>query len=194
MLVHSILCMFTPLPSVSQHALASSTYKGRGFLLCSGCSLNHFGDFLLQRAARLHSLSTGENGLPGSFDVCWRENKSLRCAIEGSRIELCAVEGSLVSNMCAGGKDRELHVRWREKLMDRCVLEGKSGQTAGRPLQRTSKTGNWTSLPGSTHFLNAAALQHTLIRGVSALDCENGRLQNFPGLSSQLNSRDSRLF
>lgn len=92
MLVHSILCMFTPLPSVSQHALASSTYKGRGFLLCSGCSLNHFGDFLLQRAARLHSLSTGENGLPGSFDVCWRE-----------------------------------------KLMDRCVLEGKSGQTAGRP-------------------------------------------------------------
>ena len=120
MLVHSILCMFTPLPSVSQHALASSTYKGRGFLLCSGCSLNHFGDFLLQRAARLHSLSTGENGLPGSFDVCWRENKSLRCAIEGSRIELC-------------GKDRELHVRWREKLMDRCVLEGKSGQTAGRP-------------------------------------------------------------
>lgn len=133
MLVHSILCMFTPLPSVSQHALASSTYKGRGFLLCSGCSLNHFGDFLLQRAARLHSLSTGENGLPGSFDVCWRENKSLRCAIEGSRIELCAVEGSLVSNMCAGGKDRELHVRWREKLMDRCVLEGKYGQTAGRP-------------------------------------------------------------
>ncbi len=194
MLVHSIPCMFTPLPSVSQHALASSTHKGRGFLLCSGCSLNHFGDFLLQRAARLHSLSTGENGLPGSFDVCWRENKSLRCAIEGSRIELCAVEGSLVSNMCAGGKDRELHVHWREKRMDRCVLEGKSEQAAGRPPQRTSKTGNWTSLPGRTHFLNAAALQHTLIRGVSALDCENGRLQNFPGLSSQLNSRDSRLF
>ena len=184
MLVHSILCMFTPLPSVSQHALASSTYKGRGFLLCSGCSLNHFGDFLLQRAARLHSLSTGENGLPGSFDVCWRENKSLRCAIEGSRIELCAVEGSLVSNMCAGGKDWWTDVCWRESL----------GKLRGVPLQRTSKTGNWTSLPGSTHFLNAAALQHTLIRGVSALDCENGRLQNFPGLSSQLNSRDSRLF
>ncbi|SQJ49876.1 Uncharacterised protein [Escherichia coli] len=143
MLVHSILCMFTPLPSVSQHALASSTHKGRGFLLCSGCSLNHFGDFLLQRVARLHSLSTGENGLPGSFDVCWRESLS---------------------------------------------------KLRGVPLQRTSKTGNWTSLPGSTHFLNAAALQHTLIRGVSALDCENGRLQNFPGLSSQLNSRDSRLF
>lgn len=194
MLVHSIPCMFTPLPSVSQHALASSTHKGRGFLLCSGCSLNHFGDFLLQRAARLHSLSTGENGLPGSFDVCWRENKSLRCAIEGSRIELCAVEGSLVSNMCAGGKDRELHVHWREKRMDRCVLEGKSEQAAGRPPPAHIKTGNWTSLPGSTHFLNAAALQHTLIRGVSALDCENGRLQNFPGLSSQLNSRDSRLF
>lgn len=104
MLVHSILCMLTPLQGVSQHALASSTHKGRGFLLRSGCSLNHFGDFLLQRAARLHSLSTGENGLPGSIDVCWRENKSLRCAIEGSRIELCAVEGSLVSNMCAGGK------------------------------------------------------------------------------------------
>ena len=115
MLVHSIPCMFTPLPSVSQHALASSTHKGRGFLLCSGCSLNHFGDFLLQRAARLHSLSTGENGLPGSFDVCWRENKSLRCAIEGSRIELCAVEGSLASNMCAGGKDRFT-----------CALEGKT--------------------------------------------------------------------
>lgn len=184
MLVHSILCMLTPLQGVSQHALASSTHKGRGFLLRSGCSLNHFGDFLLQRAARLHSLSTGENGLPGSFDVCWRENKSLRCAIEGSRIELCAVEGSLVSNMCAGGKDRELHVHWRESL----------SKLRGVPLQRTSKTGNWTSLPGSTHFLNAAALQHTLIRGVSALDCENGRLQNFPGLSSQLNSRDSRLF
>ncbi len=154
MLVHSILCMFTPLPSVSQHALASSTHKGRGFLLRSGCSLNHFGDFLLQWAAKLHSLSTGENGLPGSFDVCWRGRKSLRCAIEGSRIELCAVEGSLVSNnMCAGGKGRELHVHWREKRMDRCVLEGKSGQTEGRPLQRTSKTGNWTSLPGSTHLL-----------------------------------------
>lgn len=133
MLVHSILCMLTPLPSVSQHALASSTHKGRGFLLRSGCSLNHFGDFLLQWAARLHSLSTGENGLPGSFDVCWREKKSLRCAIEGSRIELCAVEGSLVSNMCAGGKGSELHVHWREKRMDRCVLEGKSGQTEGRP-------------------------------------------------------------
>ncbi len=195
MLVHSILCMFTPLPSVSQHALASSTHKGRGFLLCSGCSLNHFGDFLLQRVARLHSLSTGENGLPGSFDVCWRENKSLRCAIEGSRIELCAVEGLLVSNMCAGGKDRELHVHWREKngWTDVCWRESLS-KTAGVPLQRTSKTGNWTSLPGSTHFLNAAALQHTLIREVSALDCENGRLQNFPGLSSQLNSRDNRLF
>ncbi len=126
MLVHSILCMFTPLPSVSQHALASSTHKRSGFLLRSGCSLNHFGDFLLQRAARLHSLSTSENGLPGSIDVCWRENKSLRCAIEGSRIELCAVEGSLVSNMCAGGKGRELHVHWREKRMDRCVLEGKA--------------------------------------------------------------------
>nr|ANC48364.1 hypothetical protein [Escherichia coli] len=133
MLVHSILCMFTPLPSVSQHALASSTHKGRGFLLCSGCSLNHFGDFLLQRVARLHSLSTGENGLPGSFDVCWRDDAGPECAIEGSRIELCAVEGSLVSNMCAGGKGRELHVHWREKRMDRCVLEGKSGQTAGRP-------------------------------------------------------------
>lgn len=123
MLVHSILCMLTPLQGVSQHALASSTHKGRGFLLRSGCSLNHFGDFLLQRAARLHSLSTGENGLPSSFDVCWRENKSLRCA----------VEGSLVSNMCAGGKGRELHVHWREKRMDGCVLEGKSGQTEGRP-------------------------------------------------------------
>lgn len=132
MLVHSILCMFTPLPSVSQHALASSTHKGRGFLLCSGCSQNHFGDFLLQRAARLHSLSTGENGLPGSFDVCWRENKSLRCAIEGSRIELCVVEGSLVSNMCAEGKDRRLDVRWRDTWMVRCVLEGMSGQTAWR--------------------------------------------------------------
>lgn len=195
MLVYSILCMFTPLPSVSQHALASSTHKGRGFLLCSGCSLNHFGDFLLQRAARLHSLSTGENGLPGSFDVCWRENKSLRCAIEGSRIELCAVEGSLVSNMCAGGKDRELHVHWREKRMDRCVLEGKSEQTAGRPPPAHIKNGKLDK-PSRQHtfFLNTAALQHTLIRGVSALDCENGRLQNFPGLSSQLNSRDSRLF
>lgn len=105
MLVHSILCMFTPLPSVSQHALASSTHKGRGFLLCSGCSLNHFGDFLLQRAARLHSLSTGENGLPGSFDVCWRESLS---------------------------------------------------KLRGVPLQRTSKTGNWTSLPGSTHFFECS--------------------------------------
>ena len=132
MLVHSILRMLTPLPSVSQHALASSTHKGRGFLLRSGCSLNHFGDFLLQWAAKLHSLSTGENGLPGSFDVCWRENKSLRCAIEGSRIELCVVEGSLVSNMCAEGKDRRLDVRWRETWMVRCVLEGMSGQTAWR--------------------------------------------------------------
>ena len=184
MLVHSIPCMFTPLPSVSQHALASSTHKGRGFLLCSGCSLNHFGDFLLQRAARLHSLSTGENGLPGSFDVCWRENKSLRCAIEGSRIELCVVEGSLVSNMCAEGKDRRLDVRWRECL----------GKLRGATLQRTPKTGKWAGIPGSAHFSNAAALQHTLIREVSALDCENGRLQNFPGLSSQLNSRDSQLF
>lgn len=112
----------------------------------------------------------------------------------GSRIELCAVEGSLVSNMCAGGKGRELHVHWREKRMDRCVLEESLGKLRGVPLQRTSKTGNWTSLPGSTHFFNAASLQHTLILGVSALDCENGRLQNFPGLSSQLNSRDSRLF
>lgn len=82
MLVHSILCMFTPLQGVSQHALASSTHKERGFLLRSGCSPNHFGDFLLQRAAKLHPLSTGENCLPGSVDVCWRENKSLRCAIE----------------------------------------------------------------------------------------------------------------
>ena len=67
------------------------------------------------------------------LDVCWRDDAGPECAIEGSRIELCAVEGSLVSNMCAGGKGRELHVHWREKRMDRCVLEGKSGKTAGRP-------------------------------------------------------------
>ena len=67
------------------------------------------------------------------LDVCWRDDAGPECAIEGSRIELCAVEGSLVSNMCAGGKGRELHVHWREKRMDRCVLEGKSGQTEGRP-------------------------------------------------------------
>ncbi len=94
MLVHSILCMFTPLPGVSQHALASSTHKRRGFLLRSGCSLNHFGDFLLQRAARLHSLSTGENGLPGSIDVCWRERQIITCALEGKT----------GGQMCAGGK------------------------------------------------------------------------------------------
>jgi len=67
------------------------------------------------------------------LDVCWRDDAGPECAIEGSRIKLCAVEGSLVSNMCAGGKGRELHVHWREKRMDRCVLEGKSGQTVGRP-------------------------------------------------------------
>src|SRR5699024_5737038 len=38
------------------------------------------------------------------LDVCWRDDAGPECAIEGSRIELCAVEGSLVSNMCAGGK------------------------------------------------------------------------------------------
>lgn len=161
MLVHSIPCMFTPLPSVSQHALASSTHKGRGFLLCSGCSLNHFGDFLLQRAARLHSLSTGENGLPGSFDVCWRENKSLRCAIEGSRIELCAVEGSLVSNMCAGGKDRELHVHWREKRMDRCVLEGKSEQAAGVPSSAHQKREIGQAFPAAHIFECSSPPAHT---------------------------------
>ena len=118
------------------------------------------------------------------LDVCWRDDAGPECAIEGSRIELCAVEGSLVSNMCAGGKGRELHVHWREKRMDRCVLEGKSGQTAGRPPPAHIKN----------RKLDKPSLQHTLILGVSALDCENGRLQNFPGLSSQLNSRDSRLF
>lgn len=127
--------------SVSQHALASSTHKRRGFLLRSGCSLNHFGDFLLQRAARLHSLSTGENGLPGSIDVCWRENKSLRCAIEGSRIELCAVEGSLVSNMCAGGKtDNYMCTGGKNGWTDVCWRES-LGKLRGI-LQRTSKTGN----------------------------------------------------
>ena len=51
--------------------------------------------------------------------------------------------------------------------MDRCVLEGKSEQAAGAsPPAHIKKRENWTSLPGSTHFLNAAALQHTLIRGV----------------------------
>lgn len=118
------------------------------------------------------------------LDVCWRDDAGPECAIEGSRIELCAVEGALVSNMCAGGKDRRLDVRWRECL----------GKLRGATLQRTPKTGKWAGIPGSAHFSNAAALQHTLIREVSALDCENGRLQNFPGLSSQLNSRDSRLF
>ena len=66
------------------------------------------------------------------LDVCWRDDAGPECAIEGSRIELCAVEGSLVSNMCAGGKDRRLDVRWRETWMVRCVLEGMSGQTAWR--------------------------------------------------------------
>ncbi len=75
------------------------------------------------------------------LDVCWRDGEGSECAIEGSRIELCAVEGSQVSNMCAGGKGRELHVRWREKWMDRCVLEGKSGQTAGRPPPAHIKNG-----------------------------------------------------
>ncbi|ECK3633414.1 hypothetical protein FRJ69_24795, partial [Salmonella enterica] len=46
------------------------------------------------------------------LDVCWRDDAGPECAIEGSRIKLCAVEGSLVSNMCAGGKGRELHVHW----------------------------------------------------------------------------------
>ncbi len=78
--------------------------------------------------------------------------------------------------------------------MDRCVLEGKSGQTAGRPPPAHIKNGKLDKPSRQHTFFNAAALQHTLIRGVSALDCENGRLQNFPGLSSQLNSRDSRLF
>ena len=68
--------------------------------------------------------------------------------------------------------------------MDRCVLEGKAEQTAGRPPPAHIKNGK----------LDKPSRQHTFIRGVSALDCENGRLQNFPGLSSQLNSRDSRLF
>ncbi|MDT5379968.1 hypothetical protein LNKOIFOO_002964 [Escherichia coli] len=86
--------------------------------------------------------------------------------------------------MCAGGKTGWLDVCWRESL----------DKLWGAALQRTPKTGKWVGIPGSAHFSNAAALQHTLIREVSALDCENGRLQNFPGLSSQLNSRDSRLF
>ena len=118
------------------------------------------------------------------LDVCWRDDAGPECAIEGSRIELCAVEGSLVSNMCAGGKDRRLDVRWRETWMVRCVLEGMSWQTA------------WRNPPAHTknRKMGRHSLQHTLILGVSALDCENGRLQNFPGLSSQLNSRDSRLF
>lgn len=128
------------------------------------------------------------------LDVCWRDDAGPECAIEGSRIELCVVEGSLVSNMCAEGKDRRLDVRWRETWMVRCVLEGMSGQTAWRNPPAHTKTGKWAGIPGSAHFSNAAALQHTLIREVSALDCENGRLQNFPGLSSQLNSRDSQLF
>ena len=98
--------------------------------------------------------------------------------------QICVLEGKAENYMCTGGKNGWTDVCWRESL----------GKLRGVPLQRTSKTGNWTSLPGSTHFFNAASLQHTLIREVSALDCENGRLQNFPGLSSQLNSRDSRLF
>ena len=85
--------------------------------------------------------------------------------------------------MCAGGKLGWLDVCWRECL----------GKLRGATLQRTPKQGKWASIPGSAHFQNAAALQHTLIREVSALDCENGRLQNFPGLSSQLNSRDSQI-
>lgn len=128
------------------------------------------------------------------LDVCWRDDAGPECAIEGSRIELCVVEGSLVSNMCAEGKDRRLDVRWRKLgWLDVCWREC-LGKLRGATLQRTPKTGKWAGIPGSAHFSNAAALQHTLIREVSALDCENGRLQNFPGLSSQLNSRDSRLF
>lgn len=98
--------------------------------------------------------------------------------------QICVLEGKAENYMCTGGKNGWTDVCWRGSL----------GKLRGVPLQRTSKKGNWTSLPGSTHFFNAASLQHTLILGVSALDCENGRLQNFPGLSSQLNSRDSRLF
>lgn len=130
------------------------------------------------------------------LDVCWRDDAGPECAIEGSRIELnyvlwrdrwyqiCVLDGKAENYMCTGGKNGWTDVCWRGSL----------GKLRGVPLQRTSKKGNWTSLPGSTHFFNAASLQHTLILGVSALDCENGRLQNFPGLSSQLNSRDSRLF
>lgn len=160
MLVHSILCMFTPLPSVSQHALASSTHKGRGFLLCSGCSLNHFGDFLLQRVARLHSLSTGENGLPGSFDVCWRDNKSLRCAIEEVALnyvlwrdrwyQICVLEGKTENYMCTGGKtDGQM------------CAEGKSEQTAGVPSSAHQKREIGQAFPAAHIFECSCPPAHT---------------------------------
>ena len=56
--------------------------------------------------------------------------------------------------MCAGGKLGWLDVCWRECL----------GKLRGATLQRTPKTGKWAGIPGSAHFSNAAALQHTLIR------------------------------
>lgn len=54
--------------------------------------------------------------------------------------------------MCAGGKLGWLDVCWRECL----------GKLRGATLQRTPKTGKWAGIPGSAHFSNAAALQHTL--------------------------------
>ncbi len=88
------------------------------------------------------------------LDVCWRDDAGPECAIEGSRIELCVVEGSLVSNMCAEGKDRRLDVRWRERKLgwlDVCWREC-LGKLRGATLQRTPKQENGQAFPAAHIF------------------------------------------
>ncbi len=102
-------------------------------------------------------------------------------------------EGSLVSNMCAGGKDRELHVPGgKNGWTDVCWRESLSKLRAS-PSSAHQKREIGQAFPAAQFFECSCPPAHTY-SGSFSFGCENGRLQNFPGLSSQLNSRDADCF
>ncbi len=96
-------------------------------------------------------------------------------------------------NMCTGGKDRELHVHWREKRMADVCWRESLGKLRGVPLQRTQKQEIGQAFPSAHIFLMQLPPAHTY-SGSFSFGLREWTITNFPGLSSQLNSRDNRLF